>query len=68
VKLRWRRGDAGMNPVTDISGLSALWQQASGGDPEIRIAVIDGPVDLNHSALRQARVTAGEQLLPPPPS
>ena len=54
-----------MNPVTDISGLSALWQQASGGDPEIRIAVIDGPVDLNHAALRQSRVTAGEQFVAP---
>lgn len=54
-----------MNPVTDISGLSALWQQASGGDPDIRIAVIDGPVDLNHPALSKARVTAGEQFVAP---
>ena len=54
-----------MNPVTDISGLAALWQRASGGDPEIRIAVIDGPVDLNHPALRQSRVTAGEQFVAP---
>jgi hypothetical protein len=44
-----------MNPVTDISGLAALWQKVSGGDPGIRIAIIDGPVDLNHPALSQAR-------------
>lgn len=45
-----------MNPVADIAGLTALWQRTSGGDPEVKIAIIDGPVDLNHPSLRQARV------------
>ncbi|MEE9196492.1 MAG: S8 family serine peptidase, partial [Alphaproteobacteria bacterium] len=48
-----------MNPVSDIPGLSALWQEASGGDPEIRIAIIDGPVDLDHPSLAGARLTFG---------
>ncbi len=48
-----------VNPVSDIPGLSALWQEASGGDPEIRIAIIDGPVDLGHPSLAGARLTFG---------
>jgi cyanobactin maturation PatA/PatG family protease len=51
-----------MNPVTDIPGLLPLWQKLSGGDPAIRIAVIDGPVDLGHPALSRARVTLGKQV------
>ena len=39
-----------MTPVTDIPGLSALMEQTDGGAPDIRIAVIDGPVDANHPA------------------
>jgi cyanobactin maturation PatA/PatG family protease len=54
-----------MNPLADISGLAALWQQASGGDPGIRIAIIDGPVDLSHPALSGARVTVGGQFVAP---
>ena len=48
-----------MNPVSDIPGLSALRQEAAGGDPEIRIAIIDGPVDLGHPSLAGARLTFG---------
>src|SRR5438093_1301849 len=54
-----------MNPVTDIAYLASLWQKASGGDPGIRIAVIDGPVDLKHPALSQARVTIGGRFVGP---
>ncbi len=39
-----------MNPVTDIPGLGTLVEQTAGGSPDIRIAVIDGPVDANHPA------------------
>jgi cyanobactin maturation PatA/PatG family protease len=51
-----------MNPVVDIPGLRALWQKASGGDPSVRIAIIDGPADLGHSALDGARVTRGGDI------
>ncbi|VIO67167.1 S8 family serine peptidase [Bradyrhizobium ivorense] len=54
-----------MNPVADIAGLSALWQRASGGDPAVRIAIIDGPVDLNHPSLSQARVAMGGHFVAP---
>jgi cyanobactin maturation PatA/PatG family protease len=48
-----------VNPVSDIPGLRTLWQDAAGGDPEIRIAIIDGPVDLGHPSLHGARLTFG---------
>ncbi|MFN5484285.1 MAG: S8 family serine peptidase, partial [Bradyrhizobium sp.] len=54
-----------MNPVADIAGLTALWQRTSGGDPEVKIAIIDGPVDLNHPSLRQARVALGGEFVAP---
>ena len=49
-----------MNPVSEIPGLSTLRREASGGDPEIRIAIIDGPVDLGHPSLQDARLTLGQ--------
>jgi subtilisin family serine protease len=48
-----------MDPVTDIPDLLPLWKDASAGDPEIRIAIIDGPVDFTHPALRHARLFSG---------
>src|SRR5512139_1833517 len=54
-----------MNPVTDIAGLAALWQRASGGAPEVRIAVIDGPVDVHHPSLVNARISIGERAVRP---
>ncbi|MCC8958277.1 S8 family serine peptidase [Bradyrhizobium sp. Pear77] len=54
-----------MNPVADIAGLAALWQRTSGGDPAVKIAIIDGPVDLNHPSLRQARVAMGGEFVAP---
>ena len=53
-----------MDPVADIPGLLPLWQSVSGGDPAIRIAIIDGPVDFAHPALRHAHLTADGE--PPP--
>jgi len=47
-----------MDPVAEISGIQALQDSVSGGDPSIRIAIIDGPVDLTHPSLSGARVTA----------
>src|SRR5262249_50733406 len=48
---------ARMDPVTEIPGLLPLWQSVSGGDPSVRIAVIDGPVDAAHPALQGARLS-----------
>ena len=46
-----------MDPVVDIPGIKALWHSVSGGDPEVRIAIIDGPVDTTHPTLSNARLT-----------
>jgi len=39
-----------------LPGLASL-QAESPGDPEIRIAVLDGPVDLSHPCFREANIT-----------
>src|SRR5215469_10708543 len=51
-----------MDPVLDIPGLATLWQQTAGGDPGVRIAVIDGPIDFGHPALWGAHITPGGQV------
>lgn len=51
-----------MDPITDIPGLAALSRDAAGGDPEIRIAIIDGPVDLGHPSLQAAPLTLGKGM------
>ncbi len=45
-----------MDAVTDIPGALPLWRRVSGGSPDIRIAIIDGPVDLAHPALQNGNV------------
>ena len=47
-----------MDPVVDIPGVESLWHSVSGGDPEVRIAIIDGPVDTTHPTLSNARLTS----------
>ncbi|MEM6717974.1 MAG: S8 family serine peptidase [Bacteroidota bacterium] len=43
-------------PITDLlSGIDALWKVTK-GDPTIKIAILDGPVDLNHPALKEASI------------
>lgn len=49
-----------MDPVSEIDGLSRLWKLVNGGDPGIRIAIIDGPVDLDHPSLTGARLILDE--------
>lgn len=49
--------------VTAMPGLVSLWTQTL-GDPEICIAVLDGPVDLSHPALAGANLTRLETLVP----
>jgi hypothetical protein len=44
-----------------VAGLADLWE-ATTGDPEIRIAVLDGPVDPTHPALRGARLQVVESV------
>jgi cyanobactin maturation PatA/PatG family protease len=46
-----------MDPVADIPGVRSLQDSVSGGDPKIRIAIIDGPADLTHPSLQSARMT-----------
>jgi len=42
--------------IAEIEGLTALWKQTL-GDPEICIAVLDGPVEETHPCFRGARLT-----------
>lgn len=42
--------------VWDLPGLAGLQADAEGGDPEICVAVLDGPVDLSHPCFSQARI------------
>jgi cyanobactin maturation PatA/PatG family protease len=42
--------------VDTLVGLNELWQE-SRGDPEITIAVLDGPVDTSHPSLARAAIT-----------
>ncbi len=60
------RPEGGVPPasVTDLAaipGLPELWA-ATLGDPRICIAVLDGPVDLEHPSLRGANLTELETL------
>lgn len=48
-------GDGG--GAVDIPGLGDLIQQSGGGSPDIRIAIIDGPVDHSHPVFAGARLT-----------
>jgi cyanobactin maturation PatA/PatG family protease len=55
----------------DIPGLRELWARTL-GDPEICVAVLDGPVDLSHPALQGARLETlavpADQPGPPGPA
>lgn len=63
------RGGAGTPAALEelVPGLRALWAETL-GDPEVCIAVLDGPVDLSHPCFAGARLTvvdewpAGEDL------
>lgn len=50
--------------IADLPGLRDLWARTL-GDPEICIAVLDGPVDLAHPSLAHAQLTQIESLVPP---
>jgi cyanobactin maturation PatA/PatG family protease len=39
----------------NLPGLDALWM-ATRGTPDVLVAVLDGPVDLNHETLKQANI------------
>ena len=41
-----------------VAGLRQLREDAGGGSPEVVVAVIDGPVDINHPVFAGARVRA----------
>jgi len=44
-----------LTEISDIPGVSELWRETR-GDPEICVAVLDGPVDLSHRALKGAQL------------
>ncbi len=46
-----------------ISGLEELWRQTR-GERQIKIAVLDGPVDRSHASLRGADLRAVQTLVP----
>ena len=48
--------------LAEIEGLTALWKQTL-GDPEICIAVLDGPVDDTHPCFRGAKLTRLQTLV-----
>src|SRR5215475_2715232 len=43
--------------IASLPGLSALWDQTR-GDPRIRVAILDGPVDSVHPCFQGAALTA----------
>src|SRR5262249_25814818 len=53
----------GWDPADALPGLGSLWAQTL-GDPAIRIAVLDGPVDLFHPSFRGADLTRIQTLVP----
>lgn len=58
-----RSSGASGHEISAIPGLAKLWQQTQ-GDDRIRVAVLDGPVDLRHSSLRHLRATTVETVVP----
>jgi len=50
--------------VLALPGLSALWAETSGGDSEIRIAVLDGPVDESHPCFDGKEIQRLPTLVP----
>lgn len=55
-----------MNPVADIPGLLPLWRKVSGGDPRIRVAVLDGADGSVSSLLRGAKLQRLPTLISEP--
>lgn len=55
-----------MADVSPIPGLTEPWRQTP-GDPRIRAAIVDGPVDTGHPALATA-LLAPEPTLDPAPA
>ncbi|AXG69829.1 thermophilic serine proteinase [Kordia sp. SMS9] len=43
------------NIITMLPGIEALWKNTK-GDPTIKIAVLDGPVDLQHPTLKETHI------------
>jgi hypothetical protein len=62
----WQTPRAGGPAYDDhaIPGLAELWQQTH-GDERVCIAVLDGPVDVQHDCFGQLAATTLETVLPP---
>lgn len=52
---------AGETLAASLPGLDALWAETQ-GDPDICVAILDGPVDLSHPCFEGARLTPLETL------
>ena len=50
--------------TVSLPGILRLWEETT-GDPEIRIAVLDGPVDLSHPCFAGAALKLGQPLTSP---
>lgn len=50
-----------MFDVLEITGIGELRNAAGSGDPDIRIAIIDSPVDLSHPCFSGAEIAAAAQ-------
>jgi cyanobactin maturation PatA/PatG family protease len=56
-----------MASVAEIEGLKDLWAETT-GDPRIRVAILDGPVDQSHPCFAGAKLTILETLVSSTPS
>src|SRR5215831_3901346 len=54
-----------MPAIESIPGLRELWGLTT-GDPAVRVALIDGPVDQTHPAFEGARISVVRPHRPPP--
>jgi hypothetical protein len=50
-----------------IEGLRSLWAETS-GDPEIFIAILDGPVHERHPCFKRAKLSRAESLVADAPA
>ncbi len=60
----WERKRAASGPLaSSIPGLTALWSETT-GDPRVLVAVLDGPVDMDHWSLAGARLEVIDAVVP----
>lgn len=45
-----------------LPGIERLWEMTGKGDPEVKVAVLDGPVDFNHKSLKDAKISSLDHM------